>query len=379
VRYRFVVDVGRKADGRRDQRTQTFDTLRRARVELARIIAERAAGVLVRPDRQLTVAGFLSEWLESKRGRRPATYQGYLHALRPVIQRYGNLPLQALEVPHLAALKRACSPVSCGGWAGPVRRCRAGAPLSARTVNYLLTAVSSALRAALRRRLVAVNVGECVERVERDPDAGPERVGWQAEQVRAFLAHVRGHRLYAAFLLFCCGLRRGEVLKLQLPAVVLTGGAPALTVRWNRVQVGNQVHEHGPKSRASRRTLPLSEPVAAALAGLLVRQRRERATAGPAYRPGCPRCGQVHVVVAGLGLPYRPEWYSDEFDRQVRAAGLPRVPLHGVRHAPASLLEVSDVAFDASIGGVWERYAVTDWVSASWPVFVSRPARHAVG
>jgi site-specific recombinase XerD len=29
---------------------------------------------------------------------------------------------------------------------------------------------------------------------------------------------------------------------------------------------------------------------------------------------------------------------SDEFDRQVRAAGLPRVPLHGVRHAAASLL-----------------------------------------
>jgi hypothetical protein len=40
--------------------------------------------------------------------------------------------------------------------------------------------------------------------------------------------------------------------------------------------------------------------------------------------------------------------------------------------------QVSDVAVDASFGGVWERYAVTDWVSASWPVFVPRPARHAV-
>jgi hypothetical protein len=159
-------------------------------VERARTTSEHAAGVLVRPDRQLTVAGFLGEWLESKRGRRPATYQGYLHALRPVIQRYGQLPLQALDVPNLDALKR-------GMLSGELRRVgRAGAPLSARTVNYILTAVTSALRAALRRRLVAVNVGECVERVERDPDAGPERVGWQAEQVRAFLAHVRGHRLY---------------------------------------------------------------------------------------------------------------------------------------------------------------------------------------
>jgi hypothetical protein len=107
--------------------------------------------------------------------------------------------LQALDVPHLAALK-------WGVLSGELRRVgRAGAPLSARTVNYLLTAVSSALRAALRRRLVAANVGECVERVGYDPDADPERVGWQAEQVRAFLAHVRGHRLHAAFLLSCCG------------------------------------------------------------------------------------------------------------------------------------------------------------------------------
>jgi integrase len=43
----------------------------------------------------------------------------------------------------------------------------------------------------------------------------------------------------------------------------------------------------------------------------------------------------VHVVFDGLG---RPEWYSDEFNRQVEAAGLPRVPLHGVRHAAALLL-----------------------------------------
>jgi integrase len=151
-------------------------------VERARINSERAAGLLVRPNRQLTVGGFLGEWLESKQGRRPATYQGYLHALRPVIQRCGHLPLQALDVPHLETLKRA---MLSGAAAGRPGRC--------------------------------ATVG---------PDADPERVGWQAEQVRAFLAHVRGHRLYAAFLLSCCGLRRGEVLGLQLPAVVLTGGRP---------------------------------------------------------------------------------------------------------------------------------------------------------
>jgi hypothetical protein len=127
VRCRFVVDVGPKADGRRDQRTHTLDTLRQARVKRARIISERAAGVLVRQDRKLTVAGFLGEWLESKRGRRPATYQGYLHALQPVIRRCGHLPLQALDACRTwRRSSGACSPVSGGGSAGPVRRCRPG-------------------------------------------------------------------------------------------------------------------------------------------------------------------------------------------------------------------------------------------------------------
>jgi integrase len=253
-------------------------------------------------------------------------------ALRPVIEHYGHLPLQSLDVPHLEKLKR-------GMLSGELRRIgRKGEPLSPRTTNYMLTAVTSALRAAQRRRLVAFNVGEAVDRVESDPDAGADRSGWELEHVRRFLGHVRGHRLYGAFLLTCCGLRRGEVLGLRWSSVVLTGDSPTLSVTWNRVQVGNDLHEHSPKSRASRRTLPLPAPVVAALDGLLLAQREEAEQAAEAYRPDCPLCGGVHVVADELGRPYRPEWFSDEFDRQARAAGLPRVPLHGARHAAASLL-----------------------------------------
>jgi hypothetical protein len=41
---------------------------------------------------------------------------------------------------------------------------------------------------------------------------------------------------------------------------------------------------------------------------------------------------------------------SDEFDRQVRAAGLRRVPLHGVRHAAASPLGVPILHVAAWLG-----------------------------
>jgi hypothetical protein len=44
-------------------------------------------------------------------------------------------------------------------------------------------------------------VGEYVERVGCDPDAAPERVGWQAEQVRAFRARAPALRRVPAVVL----------------------------------------------------------------------------------------------------------------------------------------------------------------------------------
>jgi integrase len=67
----------------------------------------------------------------------------------------------------------------------------------------------------------------------------------------------------------------------------------------------------------------------------------------------CPECGGPHVVVNELGKPYRPEWYSDLFVRLGKDAGVPRVVLHGARHAAASLLAdlgVPDVAAAAWLG-----------------------------
>src|SRR5437773_12543148 len=82
VRYRFVVDVGRKADGRRDQRTFTYDTLKEAKTERARIISEVGKGTYVRPNRHLTVRAYLQDdWLPTKAGKKPNTICCYETAL----------------------------------------------------------------------------------------------------------------------------------------------------------------------------------------------------------------------------------------------------------------------------------------------------------
>lgn len=338
VRYRFVIDVGVKPDGRRDQRTYTFDKLGEARTERARMIAERADGTLVKRDRGLTVAAYLSEWLDSKSGKKPATVRNYTDALKPVLDAYGVLPLQKLDAPHLEKLKR-------GMLAGDLRRQgRAGDPLSPRSVNLMLTVTTMALKAAHRRRLVSFNAGELVERVPSDPDAGADRSAWQTEHARTFLASVAEDRLQAAWLMALLGLRRGEVLGLRWSDLDLDGvdsatrgypaGTPTLVVESSRTAVAGLGTVVGtPKSRRSARALPVPAMLATTLRALRARQAAERLAAGAAYD------GSLGLVIVDeLGHPPRPEWLSDRWRALVKKAGVPAMTLHGARHAAASLL-----------------------------------------
>ncbi len=350
VRYRFVVDVGEKprrdpktgepavdAAGRpammRDQRTFTYDTLKEARTERARIISEYAKGTYVKPNRKLTVRAYFEEWLTTKSGKKPTTQRCYRDALVQLLDEYGRLPLQGLDAPHLERLKRDML-------SGKLRRVgKRGSPLSPRSVNLMLTVVTMALKVAVKR-------------------------GWQAADAVAFLRSVREDRLYAAFLLSLLGLRRGEVLGLRWVDVDLTGalarerklpeGTPSLAIVNNRVTVAGEIVEGTPKGRGRRRVpyLPMPKLLVDALTALWTRQLDEREAAREAYAT-CPLCGGEHVVVDELGAPYRPEWYSDRFVMLGQAIRLTRVPLHGGRHCAASLLAdlgVPDVAAAAWLG-----------------------------
>ena len=356
--YKFVIDAGRGKDGKRRQEKHTCDTYREARAERARIIAERAAGTYVQRDRNLTVRAYFDEWLESKSTKKPTTVDGYRTALVAFLDEYGHLPLQDLDVPHLVSLRARML-------SGELRRTgKKDTPLSARTVNYALTTITMALGAAMKRGLIARNVGEQVDRVDKDPDAGADRRTWQTPQVRTFLRAAAKDRLHAAFLLSALGLRRGEVTGLRWDDVDLTGrvaearklpkDTPSIAIVNNRVAARGTIHEYSPKGKGRRRVpyLPIPAVLVDALTALQLAQREEADKAGDAYG-ACPLCGLAHVVVNELGQPYRPEWFGDQFARLVRSAGLPPAPLHAARHAAASVLAdlgVPDIAAAAWLG-----------------------------
>lgn len=380
TRYRFVVDVGKKpkidkatgkpvigTDGRaklvRDQRTFTYDSLKEARTERARIISETARGVYVKPAKT-TLEDTIAAWLNTKqRSVKPTTFRHYVDVLKPVRDRYGYLLLQELTKEHVEALVRDML-------SGKARRRGVmGEPLSARSVNATLTALGMVLTDAVDNGKVVRDVTRTVKRVPSDPDAGADRGEWQADDAKTFLRAVRGDRLYAAFLLSMLGLRRGEVLGLRWEHVDLTGekarerklpeGTPSIAVVNNRVVTldgagKSLIVEGSPKGKGRRRApyLPIPQLLVDALKSLKAKQAAEKLAAGEAYGT-CPDCGGAHLVVNELGVPNRPEWYSDRFVSLGKALGLTRVPLHGSRHCAASLLAdlgVPDVAAAAWLG-----------------------------
>jgi integrase len=324
VRYRLVVDVGLRADGRRDQRTSTHPTLREARAELSRIRHEVNRSTYVAPV-VLTVGQYLDEWLPGVQRRvRPSTFRGYVDALKPVREALGGHRLQQLSKGDVDRL--------VGDLLTSGRRIGGkGQALSPRTVSLTLTILRMALEDALREGRVARNVAKLVDapkQVHRDMRT------WTPDEVKAFLAVAMRDRLAPAWLLSLYGMRRGEVLGLRWSDVDLEQGT--VTISQTRVSVGaTRVVVSEPKTQRGRRQLPLDAAVCAALQTLRARQASERLAAGTAYE------ATGLVVVDEAGQPLRPERYSDRFAQLARAAKGARHPTTrcsphcGNAHAPA--------------------------------------------
>jgi integrase len=153
-------------------------------------------------------------------------------------------------------------------------------------------------------------------------------------------------RLHAAWRLSLYGLRRGEVLGLRWSDIGLK--ANTLTVSQGRVLVDCKVRVEPPKSRDGKRTLPLDAAQVKALTALRKRMAEESQAGVAAYGAGLADLdwytpGDNYVITDELGVPVHPEWYSDEFARLLRRAGLRKIRLHDSRHTTLSLMEKAEV------------------------------------
>jgi len=334
VRYRTVVDAGHDENGRRIQLTITRNTKKELEAERSRIIAERAAGTFIAPNK-ITLGEWLDQWLEYKRRDvEETTIRTYRLALVHVHERLGHVRLQELTEDQLQEFVDA---LVTGG------RRKGGEPgtrLAVSTVEGILTRLREALGRAVVRRLIPASPAQYVrvaladkKQDKRDRDRPKP---WTVEEVQTFIRGIEQDRLYAPLLLSLMGLRPAEVCGQRWTDIDLQLGT--LEVTNTRTMVGNRrVLEKDTKTSSGERVLPLPQWPWEALKRFRAQQAREKLAAGEAYTD------TGYVVVNELGITVNTRQLREHAYRTMERLGLRQVRLYDARHSCLTYLAVSGV------------------------------------
>jgi integrase len=327
-RYVVVIDTAAPGEKRR-QTKRRFDTYKEARAWLAKTRVELSEQRFVKPQR-LTVGQYVSDWLPVLRTQvRESTASSYERNLRlHVLPHIGDKPLQALRAADLNALYAQLLET---GRLNHKQEIVGG--LSSTTVSYIHTIIGKCLEAAVRGDLIQTNPARRAEvpKTSAKADRHSTMKTWNKDQLGTFLSSAQTHQHFVPWLLLATtGLRRGEALGLAWADVDIEEGR--LTVRRTLVDVELGVPKWSdPKTARGRRTVALDTRTIAHLRTYRAEQLKARLLVGAAYT-------DHDLVFARVdGKPIHPDRFARAFIERTKAAGLPVIRLHDLRHTWATL------------------------------------------
>jgi integrase len=262
-----------------------------------------------------TVGSYLDSWLSEVAARRVRanTLTGYRTNVRlHIVPRIGTRKLGKLTARDVRLMLEDCR--------------QSG--LSAGSVKYVHATLRAALEDAVREDVLGRNVAKLVRL--STPERPETRVLTAAEG-RTLLRANQDDRVFGALvLLLLLGLRRSEVLGLRWCDVDLVRGV--LHVRQGLHYLEGRLQLLPPKTRRSRRTIPLPQLCVDALEAHKERQHQERTESLHPW----PDTGLVFVSV--VGTPIDPNNFSRTFAQWCARAAVPTVRLHDLRHTCVSML-----------------------------------------
>lgn len=316
-RYTVVVDTAPPGAPRKQVR-KTFHAERDARTFLSETQAEVARGTYVASS-STTVRQAAMDWLDTRQ-LKPTTIASYTVVLQALVDEHGDVPLQKLSEADVVRT---------------VRRLRDGRSpgrkvWTARSCNLLLTLTKAVLESEKRQGRVVRNVAADIRPMEKD--AQNAKTLTHAQMLTVLDHKCRDQHLWTLAL---HGLRRGEIAGLRWDNVDLDGKTISITE--TRVAVGKEVLVSTPKSKQSRRTLPLPDDVVAVLKRTRRHQRAERLAAGSDYEGG------EYLACDEFGAPYHPDRLSRDWRAMLAGLGIERVRLHDARHTCGTLMHLRGV------------------------------------
>jgi integrase len=283
---------------------------------------------------------YLTTWLASLR-LAPSTAASYKRNVRVHIAAYpiASVPLGSLTPAALTAHYRMLEASGLRGSKGE----RTGKPMSARSVRYLHTVVSSALKAAVMAGQIPANPAARANPPSAKQAKAPEMLAWSAAELGQFLSWSAEHStLHTAwYVLATTGMRRGELLGLRWRDLDLDKGR--ITIRRSAVPV--RVHgergtiTEGPPKSGKPRVVTIDSATVA----LLRSWKRDRGLLALTLV-------QADAIVFGTvnGEHLSPERVTRNFGEALAQCrkelpDLPVITLHGLRHTHVSVLLSSGV------------------------------------
>ena len=333
--WSLIFDLGYQTDPetglrKRKQKWVTFHgTKKQAETKLTELVRTAHRGEFVEPTK-MTFGEWLTEWVDKalKPPRRTAgTYRVYTSTIKGHIEpKLGVIRLQELR-------------------ALDIERYHADLGLAPATGELHHAIINSALKAALRAGLVYRNVATLVENKPRAPQGHQDVLDhvWTADEARTFVATAKAAGPQpAAFytLALDSGARKSELAALRWTDLDLPTG---------RLSIERQLLTGGPKPTFSAtkgktaRTIDLAEETV----GLLQTHKRHQAEVKLKNRTHYQDHGLIFAKeradVTGrhdtLGAPLAVSTLGQrEFARLIKAAGVKRIKVHGLRHTCATLM-----------------------------------------
>lgn len=320
--------------GQRRRKTVYGATQREVLDKLAAIRRTLDAGLPVGTSRPMTLGDYLEAWLRDTLPTvvRPSTAESYSSLTRQhIVPGLGHHRLDKLTAVDIRAFLRDKSTQTSP---------RTKRPLSPRTVQYLHAVLRLALEQARRDDLVVRNVaglvaGPKVQRPEIEP-LTPEEAGH-------LFAQATTDRLSPLWLLVTAlGLRRGEALALRWEDVNLDRGHLQVKATVQRAG-GKLVRAEMPKTKSSRRALPLPAIVVEALRAHRAAQVQER-IASEVW------IDDKLVFTTNIGTPLEPRNVLRSLHALCDRAEVRRVRIHDLRHAAASFMLLKGVDMRVVMG-----------------------------
>lgn len=295
-------------------------TKKEAQASLTEILHQINTGTYVSPSK-LTIGDYLTQWLRdyTELNCSPKTIESYRQLISShLIPELGNIKLVELEARHLQAMYAK----------------KKDSGLSARTVRYLYSLMAQSLGHAVKQGLLYRNVALNTE----PPRIEHKNINTlEPQHITSFFESAKDTPYFSLFyLLLHTGMRRGEALALQWKHIDMglasLGIQAYLSVTQSLGKVNGNILVKEPKTGAGKRRVALPPSLT-----LVLKQHRQTEEALRAAL-GVKLTEEDYVFCHSDGSPYDPSTVSHAFSKVVRRAGLPSMPLHGLRHSHATML-----------------------------------------